>query len=104
MLDYWQEYATQQGVHETLHRDMIVGFGQWEFDPMDLDDPFPTGEGRVHLWQGAEDGLVSASMQRYIAKKLPWIQYHEVANAGHMFLAETAVKDAVFSALVTGNT
>ncbi|KAG6436371.1 hypothetical protein SASPL_101268 [Salvia splendens] len=35
------EYPTQQGVYESLHRDMIVAFGAWEFDPMEINDPFP---------------------------------------------------------------
>nr|DAD28815.1 TPA_asm: hypothetical protein HUJ06_030283 [Nelumbo nucifera] len=30
----------QQGEFESLHRDMIVGFGNWEFDPMDVETRF----------------------------------------------------------------
>ncbi|KAH6811651.1 alpha/beta-Hydrolases superfamily protein [Perilla frutescens var. frutescens] len=98
-----KEYATQQGVHESYYRDMMVGFGSWEFDPMDLDNPFVHGEGSVHLWHGIEDGMVPVSLQRYIVKKLPWIQYHELSNAGHLFYAETAAKDAIFSTFLTAN-
>lgn len=93
-------YPTQQGVHESLHRDMIVAFGPWDFDPTEIDDPFPNGEGSVHLWQGDVDGLVPVALQRYIAKKLPWIKYHEMQNTGHMFLALKSAQDAVLDALL----
>lgn len=69
---------------------------------MDLDNPFVEGEGSVHLWHGAEDGVVPVSLQRYIAKKLPWIQYHELENAGHLFsYADTGIKDDILKALLT---
>ncbi|CAH9127797.1 unnamed protein product [Cuscuta epithymum] len=79
------EQVRQQGEFESLHRDLIVGFGKWEFDPMELENPFPNNEGSVHLWQGDEDGLVPVTLQRYIAQKLPWIHYHELPGSGHMF-------------------
>ncbi|KAL0322145.1 UNVERIFIED_CONTAM: hypothetical protein Scaly_2510900 [Sesamum calycinum] len=101
---YQQEYAMQQGVYESLHRDMMVGFGHWDFDPMKLENPFPDGQGSVHVWQGDEDGMVPVILQRYVAKKLPWIQYHELPNAGHLFaFAESSVKDAILNALLTGD-
>ncbi|KAK6156282.1 hypothetical protein DH2020_010530 [Rehmannia glutinosa] len=97
-------YATQQGVYESLHRDMMVGFGRWDFDPTNLENPFVDGEGSVHLWHGTEDGLVPVSLQRYIAEKLPWIQYHELPNAGHLFAyADNSAKDAILSTLLTGD-
>ncbi|GKU98364.1 hypothetical protein SLEP1_g11377 [Rubroshorea leprosula] len=40
-----KEYVVQvrqQGEYESLHCDIIVGFGNWEFDPMSLENPFPT--------------------------------------------------------------
>ncbi|XP_042043150.1 uncharacterized protein LOC121788566 [Salvia splendens] len=92
-------YPTQQGVYESLHRDMIVAFGAWEFDPMEIDDPFPGGEGSVHMWQGDQDGLVPVTLQRYIAKRLHWIKYHEMQNTGHMFLALKSAQDEVLEAL-----
>lgn len=83
---------------------MMVGFGHWDFDPMNLDNPFLDGEGSVHLWHGIEDGLVPVSLQRYIVKKLPWIQYHELPNAGHLFsYANSTVKDAILNALLIGD-
>ena len=101
MVAYQQEYATQQGVYELLHRDMMFGFGHWDFDPMSLDDPFPNGQGSVHVWHGVEDGFVPVTLQRYIAQKLPWIRYHEVPNAGHLFtFGGNNAKDAILSALL----
>ncbi|XP_021728666.1 uncharacterized protein LOC110695748 [Chenopodium quinoa] len=88
----------QQGVHESIHRDMIVGFGKWEFDPLQLENPFPNNEGMVHLWQGDEDMLVPVIMQRYIAQKLPWIHYHEVSGSGHMFPYVEGMSDAIVKA------
>lgn len=87
-------------MYESIHRDMIVGFGWWDFDPMELEDPFPDGKGSVHLWQGDADGLVPVTLQRCIAKKLPWIKYHEVPNSGHMFLAYKSAQDAILEALL----
>ena len=76
---------------------MNIGFGTWEFDPMDLENPFPNNETHVHMWQGDEDYLVAATLQRYIAERLPWISYHELAGSGHFFpyldgMADTIVK------------
>ncbi|CAK9149224.1 unnamed protein product [Ilex paraguariensis] len=96
-------YVTQQGEFESLHRDLMVGFGRWEFDPMDLKNPFTDGEeGSVHLWQGDEDGLVSVPLQRYIAAKLPWIHYHELPGAGHLFVLAEGMSDAILKALLLG--
>ena len=58
----------------------MVMFGKWEFDPMELVPPsLPT----VHIWQGYEDGIVPASLQKYISQRLGWIKYHEVPEGGH---------------------
>lgn len=99
-----KDYPTQQGVFESHHRDMIVGFGKCEFDPMELKNPFPNNEGSVHLWHGDEDGLVPVVLQRYIAHKLPWIQYHEVPNAGHLLSLVDGVPDAILNTLLIGET
>ncbi|KAJ0976736.1 hypothetical protein J5N97_012210 [Dioscorea zingiberensis] len=93
-------YITKQGIFETLHRDMIVGFGSWEFDPLDLDNPFPGIEGSVHLWHGTEDLLVPIILTRYITQKLPWIVYHELPGAGHLFPLADGMTDAIVRALL----
>ncbi|XP_042475548.1 uncharacterized protein LOC122057498 [Macadamia integrifolia] len=92
----------QQGELESLFRDMIVGFGSWEFDPMGLENPFPHDELSVHLWQGDEDRLVPVALQRYIAGKLPWIHYHELMGSGHMFPCIDGMNEAIIKALLLG--
>ncbi|KAF5447507.1 hypothetical protein F2P56_033058 [Juglans regia] len=92
----------QQGVYESLHRDVIVHFGNWEFDPMELQNPFPNKEASVHLWQGHADKLVPYELQRYVAKKLPWIRYHEVSDGGHLMIHEAGLCEAMFRELLLG--
>ncbi|KAK8638921.1 hypothetical protein V6N13_137329 [Hibiscus sabdariffa] len=93
-------HLRQQGEYESLHRDMIIGFGSWEFSPVELDNPFPNNEGPVHLWHGDEDRLVPVTLQRYIVQQLPWIQYHELAGAGHMFPLSDVMSDNIVKALL----
>ncbi|XP_011032854.1 PREDICTED: uncharacterized protein LOC105131535 [Populus euphratica] len=92
----------QQGEFETLHRDMMVGFGKWKFDPMDLENPFPENEGAVHLWQGDEDKMVPPSLQRYIVQRLPWINFHEVSGSGHLFPFIPEICEAIIKSSVLG--
>ncbi|KAK3205717.1 hypothetical protein Dsin_019763 [Dipteronia sinensis] len=92
----------QQGVYESLHRDMMVHFGKWEFDPMELKNPFPNNEASVFLWEGHNDKLVPFELQRYVAKKLAWIRYHEVADGGHLLIHERAACEAIFRQLLLG--
>ncbi|XP_043700567.1 uncharacterized protein LOC122651296 [Telopea speciosissima] len=94
--------VNQQGKFESLFRDMIIGFGDWEFDPIGLENPFPHNECSVHLWQGDEDRLVPVTLQRYIAGKLPWIHYHELIGSGHMFPCIDGMNEAVVKALLLG--
>ncbi|KAK7261219.1 hypothetical protein RIF29_27524 [Crotalaria pallida] len=77
---------TQQGEHESLYRDMMAGFGEWEFGPTEITNPFPNKEGSVHIWQGYEDKIVPYTLNRYIAQKLPWVHYHELSDGGHQFI------------------
>ncbi|KAL6989257.1 hypothetical protein U1Q18_015009 [Sarracenia purpurea var. burkii] len=97
-----KEDVKQQGEFESIHRDLMIGFGSWEFDPMDLETPFPDNEGSVHLWQGDEDGLVPVTLQRYIAGRLPWIHYHEIPEAGHMFPYADGMKEAILKTFLLG--
>ncbi|PSR92958.1 Dihydrolipoyllysine-residue acetyltransferase component of acetoin cleaving system like [Actinidia chinensis var. chinensis] len=97
-----KENAKQQGEFESVHRDMMVGFGSWEFDPMDLENPFVDNEGSGHLWHGDEDGLVPVSLQRYIAGRLSWIHYHEVPGGGHMFPYANGMRESIFKTLLLG--
>ncbi|XP_042414519.1 uncharacterized protein LOC122003476 [Zingiber officinale] len=84
----FKKIARQQGAFESAYRDVMVVFSNWEFDPTDIVDPFPNNDGSVHIWQGSEDKIVQKEVQRYIAKRLPWIHYHEDPEAGHLFFYE----------------
>ncbi|XP_074307609.1 uncharacterized protein LOC141642651 [Silene latifolia] len=88
----------QQGEHESLHRDMIVGFGKWNFCPTELENPFENRQGSVHLWQGEEDMIVPVILNRYIAQRLPWVQYHELPGAGHLFPYAKGLSEAIIKA------
>lgn len=99
-----QPQVKQQGEFESIHRDMMIGFGNWEFDPMDLKNPFINSEGSVHLWQGDDDRLVPTMLQHYIVNKLPWIQYHELPGAGHLFPYANHTSEAIIKSLLTGET
>ncbi|MBA0753703.1 hypothetical protein Gogos_022295 [Gossypium gossypioides] len=92
----------QQGEYESLHRDLIVGFGAWEFSPLELDNPFPNNEGPVHVWHGDEDRFVPVTLQRYIAEQLPWIRYHELPGAGHLFMVADGMWDNIVKTLLVG--
>ncbi|XP_077241267.1 uncharacterized protein LOC143881846 isoform X1 [Tasmannia lanceolata] len=99
---HYEEQIRQQGDFVSLHLDMIIGFGKWEFDPMDLENPFPNNEGSVHLWHGDQDWIVPVTPQRYIAKNLPWIQYHELPGVGHMVTIADGLSDVIVKALLLG--
>lgn len=87
----------------SLHLDLNIGFGTWDFDPMDLENPFSNGEGSVHLWHGDEDLMVPVTLQRYIAQRLPWVHYHELPGAGHLFPHADGMSNTVIKTLLTGD-
>lgn len=70
---------------------------------MDLENPFPNKEGAVQLWHGVEDIMAPVSLSRYISQKLPWVRYHELPNAGHLFPLADGMADVIVKALVTGD-
>lgn len=69
---------------------------------MELNNPFPKGEGSVHLWQGYADKLVPFELQRYVVKKLPWIKYHEIEDGGHLMIHEDRLCEAMLRELCLG--
>ncbi|KAG9153725.1 hypothetical protein Leryth_005855 [Lithospermum erythrorhizon] len=100
---YRHEYSQQQGLYESTLMDIIVGFGEsWEFEPMELENPFPNGEGTINLWQGDKDRAVSVELQRFVVSKLPWVNYHEIPYGGHTFSYDDNMKDKILKALVRG--
>lgn len=93
----------EPGVFDTHRRDFIVAFGKWDFDPLDLTNPFPQNESSpVHIWQGYEDKVVPFQLQRYVSKRLPWIQYHEVPDGGHLLVYDSCVCEAILRSLLLG--
>lgn len=98
----FQNKARQQGEHESLHRDLIVGFGDWGFEPMELASPFPENEGSIHIWHGSDDKMIAVDLQRYVAERLPWARYHECAGCGHLFVHLQRWSDAILKALLLG--
>ncbi|KAI4340458.1 hypothetical protein MLD38_025290 [Melastoma candidum] len=96
------EKLRERLVFETLRSDFKVSFGKWDFDPLDLEDPFPKEGSSVHIWQGYEDKVVPYQLQRYISSKLPWIKYHEIPDGGHLIVHYHGVCDAVLRALLLG--
>ncbi|PKA65757.1 hypothetical protein AXF42_Ash013172 [Apostasia shenzhenica] len=98
-----QYQVRQQGEYYSLHLDLIVCFGSWDFDPLLLENPFPHGEGSVHIWHGDQDLIVDVSLSRFISEKLPWVRYHEVSGADHMFPHTTGISDSIVKTLVLGD-
>ncbi|CAN0879518.1 hypothetical protein LINGRAHAP2_LOCUS13094 [Linum grandiflorum] len=95
-------HTRQQGEYESIHRDLNILAGTTlEFDPMDLENPFPDNEVSVHLWQGDEDRIVPATLQRYIAKRLSWVQYHELPGSGHAFPHMDGMADTIVKMMLT---
>ncbi|XP_023519850.1 uncharacterized protein LOC111783180 [Cucurbita pepo subsp. pepo] len=93
-----QEEITQQGEYESLHRDVLVAYANWEFDPMELTNQFK--EGSVHLWQGSADRVIRNELNHYVVQKLPWIRYHEVPNVGHLFVYDPENFEAIMRSLL----
>ncbi|MED6109233.1 hypothetical protein PIB30_031549 [Stylosanthes scabra] len=98
----FEAQVLQQGESASVCRDMTVGFGDWDFDPFDIENPFPNNEGQVHLWQGEDDKLVPTLLQRYIGQNIPWIRYHELPGAGHMFPLMEEVNEAILKTQLLG--
>lgn len=78
----------------------MIGFGKWEFDPMDLKNPLSNNEESVHIWMGDEDRLVPVMLQRYIVNKLPWIHYHEIPGSGHFIPYINGASEDILKALL----
>lgn len=97
-----QNKLRERGVFDTLRRDFMVAFGEWGFDPMSLSNPFPENGSSVHIWQGYEDRVVPFELQRYVSGKLPWIQYHEVPDGGHLIVHYRGLFEAILRALLLG--
>ncbi|KAK7845607.1 hypothetical protein CFP56_009071, partial [Quercus suber] len=97
-----QDKLRERSVFDTLRRDFMLAFGKWEFDPLDLRNPYPQNESTVHIWQGFEDKVVPVQLQRFVSGKLPWIRYHEVPNGGHLIVHYDGICEAILRSLLLG--
>ncbi|KAG4996928.1 hypothetical protein JHK84_027960 [Glycine max] len=86
----------EQVLLDTLRSDWMVAFGNWEFDPLKLSNPFPDNRSSANIWQGYdEDKVVPSQIQRLVTQKLPWIQYHEVPDGGHLIVHYSGLCEAI---------
>lgn len=99
---FTQDGIRKRRVFDSLRRDFIVAFSKWDFDPLELSNPYPQNESSVHIWQGYEDKVVPVHLQRHVSQTLPWIRYHEVPDGGHLLVYDTAVCEAVLKSLLLG--
>lgn len=99
---FTQDGLKDRSVFDSLCSDINVAFGKWDFNPLELTDPYPQNESSVHIWQGVKDKVVPVQLQRHVSQRLPWIRYHEVPDCGHLLVYDTAVCEAVLTSLVLG--
>lgn len=59
-----------------LVRDAETLYRRWAFDVGAIERP-------VHMWQGTDDRLVPAFINRAVADRMPGAVWHEVEGAGH---------------------
>jgi pimeloyl-ACP methyl ester carboxylesterase len=70
-----------------LVRDSELLYRSWAFDVRTI-------ERRVHMWQGMEDRLVPAHINKQVAIQMPGAVWHPVEGAGHFVAVGSA--DEVF--------
>ena len=71
-----------------LVRDSLLLYRRWAFDVTKI-------ERRVHFWQGTDDRLVAASINRTVADRMPGAVWHPVEGAGHFVAVGSA--DEIFA-------
>jgi pimeloyl-ACP methyl ester carboxylesterase len=71
-----------------LVRDSELLYRRWAFDVAAIKRP-------VHLWQGTDDRLVAASINKTVADRMPGAVWHPVEGAGHFVAVGSA--DEVFA-------
>lgn len=92
----------EEPIFNSLRKDFIVAFGKWDFDPLNISNPFGESESQLHIWQGCEDKVVPVELQRFVSKRLPWIKYHEVGDGGHLLVYDSDVCEAILRSLLLG--
>jgi pimeloyl-ACP methyl ester carboxylesterase len=68
---------------EGLVRDAELLYRSWAFDVRTI-------ERRVHIWQGMDDQLVPATINKQIADQMPGAIWHPVEGAGHFVAVGSA--------------
>jgi pimeloyl-ACP methyl ester carboxylesterase len=71
-----------------LVRDSELLYRRWAFDVATIKRP-------VHMWQGTDDRLVPASINKTVADRMPTAVWHPVEGAGHFVAVGSA--DEVFA-------
>ncbi len=71
-----------------LVRDSECLYRRWAFDVTKIEHP-------VHMWQGTDDRLVPASINKTVADRMPGALWHSVEGAGHFVAVGSA--DEVFA-------
>ncbi len=66
-----------------LVRDSELLYRSWAFDVRTI-------ERRVHMWQGMDDRLVPASINKTVADRMPGAVWHPVEGAGHFVAVGSA--------------
>jgi pimeloyl-ACP methyl ester carboxylesterase len=66
-----------------LVRDSRLLYRRWAFDVTRIERP-------VHMWQGTDDRLVAASINRTVADRMPGAVWHSVKGAGHFVAVGSA--------------
>lgn len=95
------EKLKSRSVFNNLCSDFLVAFSKWDFDPLTLSNPFPENDQNfVHIWHGCEDKFINLKLQRHVSERLPWIQYHEVPDGGHLLIYDTIVCEAILKSLL----
>jgi len=80
----------------------MVMFGKLDFDPLELNNPFPNNDVPVHIWQGDEDALVPVTLQPYIGERLSWIHCHEFHEVGHLLSLMEGSLDRILKCFLVG--
>lgn len=70
-----------------LVRDSQCLYRRWAFDVSKIERP-------VHMWQGTDDRLVAASINKTVAERMPGAVWHVVEGAGH-FVAVGSADDVL---------
>ncbi|XP_006343417.1 uncharacterized protein [Solanum tuberosum] len=102
--EFEMEKLRSRSDFDNLCNDFLVAFSKWDFDPLELISCpiLENGQSNVHIWQGCEDKFINLKLQRYVAKMLPWIQYHEVHDGGHVLIYDSVVCEDILKSLLIG--